>query len=84
MNENKFERKEGIVYVLCEHLENGTTGHENYQQWIGEHKRMICCSICHKVHVGGFLVYLNRFPHLRELMEGIDGDILMYTEADNL
>jgi len=57
----KFERKEGIKYLRCEHLIKGIMDDESDVQWVGENTRMILCPICLNVKLGNFLKIVSRY-----------------------
>lgn len=61
----RIERKEGIKYIRCQHLREGTQKAEMSAQWIGETTRLIVCPICESVRLGDpikFLGFYDREP----------------------
>jgi hypothetical protein len=53
---SKLERKEGIEYLLCEHLENGLMKDEDAAIWLGDKKRVVLCPLCAKMEFGNNMV----------------------------
>ena len=54
-----IERKEGITYYQCEHLDNGLMKAVSGNIWLGDTRRVILCPLCNKLEFGNqiFLAY---------------------------
>jgi hypothetical protein len=52
----KIERKEGITYYLCEHLETGEMKFESALIWLGPHKRVVLCPLCMRMELGNVMI----------------------------
>jgi hypothetical protein len=55
---HKFDRKEGIQYIPCEHLQNKLMQSEAGLIWAGDKKRFVLCPICSKLNIGDTIVLL--------------------------
>jgi len=55
----KQPRKDGIKYVLCQHLEEGTQDWECWSHWAGDNLRFILCPVCFNQTLGSFVRNAN-------------------------
>jgi hypothetical protein len=76
---NKFERKENINYLLCEHLENNSQDFESNNIWLGDNTRLIICPVCTRVHIGSMILLLNKYPsdYISKFIHPEDADYVL-------
>ena len=56
---NKIQRKDGVEYFLCEHLEKETQQIEQWVVYLGETRRLIVCPVCHNQMIGSLINHIH-------------------------